>query len=311
MKPEFVIFASGYDENSGGSIALHHLCHLINEAGGRASLTRMFPSVLITPVMWINPLRLILRNLDDLQQSERDDWLRLNPRLNTPVLRDVRGISRRENVVVVYPEIVAGNPLRAPHVARWLLHEPGSHSGELFFCRGEVQFLYSRRFHPLEGPGLETAPDLLDLFVVPWALYQAPPDRPRAGVAYAVRKGRGKPMVHDSAGAVCIDGMPHDEVAQVFRRVKTFISYDPHTMYSALAVVAGCDSVVIPDVGVSMESWSPDPLGRAGIAYGFEDLPRARSTRDLLIETLQRRDSENLVSVKRFMEFWTRRLSSG
>lgn len=311
MTPEFVIVAPHYDENSGGSIALHHLCHLINESGGSASITKVVPSLLISPLHWQIPLRTVMRSLDDLAEIDHEGWLGLNPRLRTPVCRDLRGISNRENLVVVYPEIVAGNPLRARHVARWLLFEPGAHSGEIFFSRGEVQFLYSRRFPSLQGPGLETAPDLLDLLVVPWTLYEAPAGLPRAGTAYAVRKGKGKPMVHDPAGAVCIDGMPHEEVAEVFRRVKTFVSYDPHTLYSALAVVAGCDSVVIPDPGVTIKTWSPDPMGRAGIAYGFKDLPRARATRDALISALQRRDDQNLASVRRFIEFWTHRLGVG
>jgi hypothetical protein len=214
----------------------------------------------------------------------------------------------RSNIVVVYPEIVSGNPLQAHHVARWLLHEPGFHTGNIFFSRGEVEFLHSTRFRPVQSPGLEVAPALLDIYVIPWELYEAERGTDRRGIAYAIRKGKGKTMVHDTADSILIDGMRPAEVAAVFKRVKTFISYDPHTMYSALAVIAGCESVVIPDPGVPPEVWCPDITGRLGIAYGFEDLPRAQATRDELILTLRKRDTANRQSVQTFIKFWEGRL---
>ena len=152
-------------------------------------------------------------------------------------------------------------------------------------------------------------PDILDVYTVPWTLFEAGPRIARTGSAYAIRKGRGKPIVHDLTDSLLIDNLEQAEIAQVFKRVETFVSYDPHTMYSALAVIAGCDSVVIPDHGVAVDSWCPDETGRAGIAYGFEDIGRARSTRDLLLEKLKKRDAANMASVQNFVDFWRQRLN--
>jgi len=67
----------------------------------------------------------------------------------------------------------------------------------------------------------------------------------RQGSAYLIRKGAGKPIVHDLTDSICIDGMTHAETAAVFKRVKTFISYDPLTAYSTYAILCGCRSVVM------------------------------------------------------------------
>lgn len=305
---EFVIFATSYDESSGGSLVLHHLCHLINKIGYKASLVTFSK----------NRLTSFPQNKDGLWNQLSDVWslvtasfrsrFELNPNLMTPIFRHARSISARADLVVVYPEIVAGNPLNARNVARWLLHEPGFHTGEIFFNRGDVQFLYSRRFSAVQAAGLEIAPDLLDIIVVPWDLYIENNNIAREGTAYAMRKRSKKPIVHETSNSIPIDDLTPAEVASVLKRVRTFISYDPHTMYSAFAVLAGCDSVVIPDHGVSIDQWCPDIAGRAGIAYGFDDLLRARATRDELISRLRDRDRRNVQSVQAFVQFWSERI---
>jgi hypothetical protein len=307
MQPEFIIFAPKYDERNGGSIVLHHLCHLINQLGGKASIVPFFESRLISPLTKQKGVGTRLARLFAGKGFRRRAQFLTNPHLSTPIFNDIRSIAARDDIVTVYPEIVAGNPLNARHVARWLLHEPGFHTGQIFFTRGEVQFRFSDRFQAVQAPGLEIATGFLDIFVIPWELYAAEPGIDRQGIAYAIRKGKGKALVHDPEGAILIDPMKPAEVARTLKSVKTFISYDSHTMYSAFAVIAGCDSVVIPDPGVSIEAWSPDPSGRLGIAYGFDDLPRARATRDELIAVLRKRETENLRSVAAFVEFWNKR----
>ena len=307
-KPEFIVMAPPYDDRSGGSIVLHHLCHLINEGGGKSALVPLVKNRLVSslgrPINLADCLSMLWASL----KGRRKRSFKLNPNLNTPVLYDVSHIAKRHNVVVVYPEIIAGNPLNARHVARWLLHEPGFHTGNIFFCRGEVQFAFSDRFSPVRAAGLEIAPFLLDIFVVPWVTYKAEPHQLRKGTAYAIRKGKGKAMVHDLANSTLIDGLAPAKVGQVFSRVETFISYDPHTMYSAFAVMAGCESVVIPDPGIPEEVWCPNEVGRAGIAYGFVDLERARGTRDVLLKQLKMRDVSNAASVGEFVDFWRQRI---
>ncbi|MBU3694727.1 MAG: hypothetical protein FGM40_07865 [Rhodocyclaceae bacterium] len=312
MSVEYVVLAPSYNPESGGSVVLHHLCHLINESGSKASLLPFFSGHQISPLHWQDALRKCMRQLEVLERPSSWQALARNPALRTPYYdKPLQDIQRRDDVVVIYPETVFGNPLRARHIARWLLHEPGFHSGEVCYALGEVQFPYSDRFPAVSGPHLETAPFPLHVFVVPWDLYRPRGNVRRAGSAYTMRKGRGRPFAHDLSDSIVIDGKKPQEIAEILQRVETFVSYDLHTAYSAFAVIAGCDSVVIPQPGVSIEAWSPDPRGRFGIAYGFDDLERARATRADLLADLESREQTNKMLVGRFLRFWEERIGAG
>jgi hypothetical protein len=213
-------------------------------------------------------------------------------------------------VVVVYPEVVFGNPLRARHIARWLLCTPSFHNKQVYFVPGEVHFRYLEMHRAVPVPWIEVADQLLNVTYVPWQHYQPPPaGSPRKGSAYLLRKGRGKPPVHD-ADAIEVDGMSHAQIGDLCRRVQTFISYDTQTMYSYLAALAGADSVVVPDEGMSEAEWQPDEQLRSGVAYGFERIGWARSTRHLITDFYQRMERDSAASVGAFAEFWQARLSS-
>lgn len=54
----------------------------------------------------------------------------------------------REQAIVVYPEVVAGNPLRIRNVVRWVLYYPGRNGGCCNFHRGDKVFSFLPRFFP-------------------------------------------------------------------------------------------------------------------------------------------------------------------
>lgn len=66
-----------------------------------------------------------------------------------PILskRDITS-SLRENAVVVYPEVVAGNPLRIRNVVRWVLFYPGLNGGNFRYHKGDVIFAFMPQFFP-------------------------------------------------------------------------------------------------------------------------------------------------------------------
>jgi len=60
---------------------------------------------------------------------------------------------------------------------------------------------------------------------------------------------------------------------------------DPSTLYSNLVLLCGCQSVVIPSEGISENDWKPNYISY-GVAYGFENIPKARDTIPLMREAL-------------------------
>jgi len=95
--------------------------------------------------------------------------------------------------------------------------------------------------------------------------------------------------------------MNHTEISQIFKRVKTFISYDTHTYYGYFAALCGADAIVIPDEGVTKELWEPDPVNRYGVAYGFEDLESARATAPLLKDFIVSKENQAMDLVRLFV----------
>ena len=126
------------------------------------------------------------------------------------------------------------------------------------------------------------------------------PPESRTGTAYCIRKGQGKKIVHDLHNSILIDGMNHEEISAIFKRVKTFISYDTKTMYSLMALACGAESVVVPDTGVSKEQWEPNPVRAYGIAYGLDDLESARRT---IPNALEQLDEFSVSSKQAVVEF--------
>lgn len=229
-----------------------------------------------------------------------------NPLLNTPLAR--RGKLTRESIVV-YPEITPGNPLKAKNVVRWLLYKPGL-ALPYKFGENEMFFRAAKLADLEEITG--GAPDLYLWKINPAYKNENRPDR--RGVCFAVRKGGQKPRIAEtqSADAVCIDGMSHVRINEVFNRCETFYSYDEATMYSQFAAIAGCTSIVIPGLFSSRTEWVANhPNGRYGVAYGncSSELEHARRTRHLLVEDLRQREAASIDTVRNFIKltkerFW-------
>lgn len=102
MRP-FIIVAPDYTHTSNGIRALHDLTHTINTHGRTARM-------------------LILTNDKIIGNGSKDQLT--NPEWNTPLLDE----SERELLndgIVLYPEVVKGNPLNAKRVVRWLGNKEG------------------------------------------------------------------------------------------------------------------------------------------------------------------------------------------
>lgn len=285
-----IIFADRFDENNGGVIALHRLADLLNREGYRALL---WPSR--------KPLPDAHHRFDTLLKQWR--WYRRawrkRYRTGPGFIAPVATAADLEDAIVVYPEIVHGNPLRSRHVVRWLLHKPGFHKGSYEYGPADRYFFYQKAFDDAT-----LNPDGDNLLKTVWVrddIYRQTNFGARHGTCYVLRKGEGRPLVHDTKGSVLVDKLSHTEMARVFNRVKTCISYDPYTWYSHFAALCGCDSVIVPEPGVAKQAWYPDARDRYGLAYGFDDVEEARRTRPLLLPRMKQIESEANESVRHFV----------
>jgi hypothetical protein len=295
---KYIIFSHKYSDDSGGIICLHYLAHLINRQGGVAYICPAFYNLEINKLAIKRPFLKALYG----KYFDRFRNFKVNNNFENKILADLESVKNNDDWIVIYPEITFGNPLGAKHVIRWLLHNPGEHTGKIYYASGELHVKYHHGFSDFHFPGATLSENTLNISYFPLHLYNDyEVTSARSGTAYCLRKGRGRVLVHDVENSILIDGMSHEETAAVLRRVKTFISYDLYTAYSVFAALCGCDSIVVPEEGVTKEKWFRLPEERYGVAYGFDDIDHMRDTRSLLIERIQRDHLKNEERVSAFI----------
>lgn len=283
-----MIWAPPWNETSGGTVALHALCHRLNGLGVPAAL---WPDS--RPLLRRGGILRWLRYAPSWLVRGRSRFGR-GPFAN-PIAkpRDVR------RAIIVYPEIVAGNPLGARSVVRWLLHRPGYHGRQIDHSADDLFFFYQPAFN---DPAISGAGDdrwLRVMYIHP--AYRRTNFGSREGAAFIVRKGADRVLDRHPADAIRIDDLSHEEKAAVFNQVETFHSYDPYTMYSLFASLCGALSIYLPEDGVPVERWSPG--GRPpGIAYGPDDLAFAEATRDVQVEKIARDLEDEDEMIRRFVQ---------
>lgn len=107
VKAPYFIYTPSYTSKSSGVVTLHLLCHALNESGEKAFII-----------------------------SDNGNGFSTNPHLNTPV-PDPQHINfyLAEGIepIVVYPDIVRGNPLDAKKIVRYLLAPAGAYGGDKDF----------------------------------------------------------------------------------------------------------------------------------------------------------------------------------
>lgn len=279
--PKFIIYSPDFDEDSGGCIALHKLCFVLNQLGYSAILWR-----------WkLKPTTKFMRIFNR----------RPKIRLSQQFLVDIAdGTELDDDCIVVYPEVVSGNPLKHSKVIRWLLHKPGFHTGVANFGKDELVFFFSD-YCVEPGCGIHPDNKLFVLSISP--CYSAEGTGQRSGSCYMMRKGKGRPIVHDLSDSVQIDGLSHQETAAIFRKSKVFYSYDELTLYSQYAALCGCISVVIPDKFKTRQEWvAKAPISKYGIAYGLDDIEHSQMTLHKVAEYFDELESDSRKTVARFAE---------
>ena len=288
MKRKFIIYTWPFDESAGGRIVCHLLCRRLNDIGEEAMVWEGERKTIVDPWRlrdWLGTLRSELRRLG--RHFDTGPF-------NNPIAghRDLRG------AIVVYPEILEGNLLGADAVVRWLLHRPGHFTGKAIYGPDDLIFFYQEAFN---DPAIN--PDPTNRLTLTWFndAYRQTNFGERRGSAYLLRKGKGRPIVHDLTDSVCVDDMSHEERAAVFNRVERFYSYDLYCMFGIYAAMCGAVPIFVPEPGVSKREWTPDEQDWNGQAYGEDDVPWAVATRGKLMERIDTVRAEQDDMLRRFV----------
>lgn len=204
-----------------------------------------------------------------------------------------------ENTIVIYPDVVYGNPLNGGKNIRYLLYynrfsNDAYSERDMFVC-------YRQQFNDiaLNPSGLELCIPYFDL-----NLYKRENYGKREGTCYIVRKGKNRTDIPQIDEKLIIDNWPEDEKVKMFNSCKYCVSYDTETAYSTIAALCGCISVVIPEKGKTRSDYIKPTENKYGVAYGFEEkeLLYAKETSDLIFDNILRGNQRGKQMVKEFIK---------
>ena len=208
-----------------------------------------------------------------------------------------------ENVVVIYGETIAGNPLNAKKVVRWILAPLGFFFGyDTINTWGKNDLVYyfnSEKKFEKEPEKFNRIYKLLTLiFMNP--LVKQTNFEPRTGICHTIRKANqthksGFNIVHPTDSFELKIHHTQLEYIEYFNKYKWFVCYDALTFYIIIAALCGCVPVVCKIDGLTKQEWiqttaaseyckSKKIFNLYGIAYGVEEMEYAEKTIHLVKE---------------------------
>lgn len=288
---KIIIYTPSYNENSGGIVVLHYLCHLANSIGYEAYLVKSRELVLFD---FKQPLRSVFRILRGYFNLFFP--LKTNKSFNTPVLRNIP--KNLDDFMVVYYEQLIGNPLNAKNVIRYMLHFPGYHTGNAFYCFNEYHILWEETTNVMDFPHCERQKFPMKVTYMLDNIYNKTNSlefNKRSIDCFMIRKGINKPFIHKDS-AIKLDGLSHNEIAKIFKKSRYFYCYDEYTMYSRFAAMCGCIPIVVPDnESKKKEDWNISKYVTYGIAYGVTEIEKAKEE-NLTLDKLIQEEKEILLN---------------
>lgn len=204
MTIPYLVWSFDYYLDSAGQKVMHRLCHELNEAGQQAYVA----------------------------------YPKRNPAWNTPYHEGPLS----GDWIAIYPEIVKGNPWKAPRVVRYVLNNPGKLGGDKTYDPSEIVYVYSELFNDIGVPPER----IMYLPAIELDIYF---DRhlPRDIEVFYVGKGK---QTRDLPGAIEItNDLKRDQalLAETLNRATVMHCFDNVTAMVLIARLCGCGVSIIPN----------------------------------------------------------------
>ena len=170
---------------------------------------------------------------------DKTNWPNNIPTLNA-VTKDLK-----DKAIVVYPEIVAGNPLRVRNVARLVLFYPGVNGGMKKYHRSEMVFAYRSEFLPNA-----------DVLTIPWIdnkLFNNPGYKRTQDYCFVYKGGRWKdPPELRNLQTITMDWPEtREKLADLLKHTRTLYSFDSSSAVLYEAIACGVNVQIVTRDGYS------------------------------------------------------------
>lgn len=298
-------------QRSGGPIILCLLAKLLNECGHEARVFYFLgenkKQDYKPNVFWRNYIKFFIK----------DTFLCILVKI--PLLRrhmkkyagyyykPVRGVKRKffpffnkEETIVIYPEIVYGNFLKAEKVVRYLLYYNRFKNDNVAYGKKDLFLCYREIFNDKE---LNPTCRKMELLNFDSDLYRQTNFGERKGICYIIRKGRERGDLPNYFDGIIVDSLSEEEKVKVFNNCEFCYSYDMQTFYTTVAAICGCTVIQVPESGKTRKDYLKGDDVKYGVAFGDsqDELEYAKNTKCLILERLQEEQKKNIINVKNFI----------
>ena len=193
-----------------------------------------------------------------------------------------------ENTIVIYPEIINGNPLQCKNVIRWILLEVDNRLPESIYKNKNWNNNDLIYFWETKNKNNPFYKQLTCHYLNP--IFRNTNANARNKSCYLIKKGT---LFHNNIDyfhkfdSICIDNLNLETISKLFNESEYFYSYDPNTMFIIYAILCGCIPIIYPIMNINKERYFEERIynrnnivRNKGIAYGNsnEEIEYARST---------------------------------
>ena len=149
----------------------------------------------------------------------------------------------RKQAIVIYPEIIWGNPLQFNNVVRYILYYPGKLGGTKEYNKNELLVTYSKKYYSNAG---EMYFPCLDA-----KLFYKDDTLKDLDCYFVYKKGKWKEVKEFEYMIEINSSYPEtrEKLAQLLRKTKTLYSYDDCSLLLDEAYACGCNVKIITETG--------------------------------------------------------------
>jgi hypothetical protein len=222
---KFIIVTPPYNQSSSGVKVLHFFCHSLNQVGVNSSLLLLDP-----------------RDSSNNSFISSTDKLVFHELYNTPAITSFDEIDFT-NDIVVYPDIIVGNPLNSKKVVRYMLNKNGFITGNLITYHPEEFILsYQKIFEPNAHFNLFLSDDNLTLVPKRESILNL---NKNISLTYVGKGGKYGDTVR-IGGTISLDWKKsHEEYILLLENAKYLFTWDQMTGVLYDAIIYGCIPVIV------------------------------------------------------------------
>ena len=170
---------------------------------------------------------------------DKTNWPKRIPTINA-LTKDLQ-----DDAIVVYPETIAGNPLRVRNVARLVLFYPGKNGGMRKYHHSEMIFTYLPEFLP--GA---------DVLTIPWIdkeLFTNPGYERTQDYCFVYKGGRWKdpPELRGLQTITMAWPETRERLADLLKHTRTLFSFDSKSAIIYEAIACGANVLIVTKNGYS------------------------------------------------------------